>query len=120
MNLPFTSSYLRSVSATMIFVEGHHAHSCSHGDEALAAYKRFAPWDWVITDFQFGRGEIIQDGLQLMHYIRRIDPQQQIIVQTSEEYLPLPYGVKFLRKPFLPRTLVNLMRIPVHPLLPLQ
>ena len=102
-----------------IFVHEHHVHSCSNGDEALAAYKRFQPWDWIITDYLFGEGEVIKNGLYLVKAVRKLDPQQNIIVQTSEEYLPLPFGVKFLHKPFLPRTLLRMLRLPVQPLLPL-
>lgn len=102
-----------------IFVQDHHVHSCSHGDEAWAAYQRYAPWDWVITDYLFGEGENIKNGLYLVKAVRKLDPQQNIIVQSSEEFLPLPFGVKFLHKPFLPRTLLRMMRTPVQPLLPL-
>ena len=102
-----------------IFVQDHHVHSTSHGDEALEAYKRFGPWDWIITDYLFGEGEVIKNGLYLVKAIRKLDPQQQIIVQTSEESLPMPFGVKFLHKPFLPRTLLRMLREPVRPLLPL-
>ena len=97
----------------------HHVHSTSHGDEAWLSYQRFGPWDWVISDYLFGEGETIKNGLYLVKAIRKLDPQQQIIVQSSEESLPMPFGVKFLHKPFLPRTLLRLMREPVRPLLPL-
>jgi CheY-like chemotaxis protein len=99
---------------------GHDVHSCVEGDEALAAYTRFAPWHWVITDYLFLPGQNVRNGLYLIKEMRKLDPQQNCIIQTSEESLPLPYGVKFLHKPFLPRTLLRMMREPVRPLLPLQ
>jgi DNA-binding NtrC family response regulator len=98
---------------------GHHVHSTSNGDEAWLSYQRFGPWDWVISDYLFGEGQAIKNGLYLVKAVQKLDPQQNIIVQTSEESLPLPFGVKFLHKPFLPRTLLRMMREPVQPLLPL-
>lgn len=104
---------------TILVPRGLDVHSTSHGDEALAAYQRFGPWAWIITDYLFGEGEVIKNGLYLVKAVRKLDPQQNIIVQTSEEWLPLPFGVKFLHKPFLPNTLLRMMRTPVQPLLPL-
>lgn len=98
----------------------HHVHSTSNGDEAWQSYRRFGPWDWLISDFLFGEGETIKNGLYLVKAVRKLNPQQNIIVQSSEKSLPLPFGVKFLHKPYLAKTLLHMMRMPVRPLLPLS
>ena len=104
---------------TVLVPRGFDVHSTSHGDEAWQAYQRFGPWDWIVSDYLFGEGEVIKNGLYLVKAVRKLNPQQNIIIQTSEESLPLPFGVKFLHKPFLPNTLLRMLRTPVQPLLPL-
>jgi CheY-like chemotaxis protein len=101
--------------------QGYIIQQCQDGDYGLHLYKTEGPFDYVLTDYLFLPGQTIKNGLYLVKAIRKIDPTQPIIMQTSEENLAVPHGVKLLNKPYLLNKLIRLMgRLPVQPLLPLS
>ena len=101
--------------------QGYIIEQCQDGDYGLHLYKTEGLFDYVLTDYLFLPGQTIKNGLYLVKAIRKIDPTQPIIMQTSEENLAVPHGVKLLHKPYLLNKLIRLMgRLPVQPLLPLS
>ena len=85
----------------------------SQGDEALAAYENYGPWDFVLSDLYFFRGERIRDGLDLVKAIGTVRPEQPIAIHTSEPRTDAPCAV--LRKPYTLGALLKLVRKPVTP-----
>ncbi len=61
---------------------GHEVRSVHDGDLGLAMYKKFLPFDVVITDYCYPR-KAIPDGLALIRAIRALDPQQLIIKRRA-------------------------------------
>lgn len=86
----------------------------SQGDEALAAYQRNGPWDFVLSDLYFFRGEKIKNGLDLVRAIRAVCPEQALAIHTSEARFDAPCTV--LRKPYTVGALLRLLRRPLTPL----
>ena len=86
----------------------------SQGDEALAAYESKGPWDFVLSDFFFLRGESIKTGLDLVREIIRKNPTQRMAIHTSERGLQAPVPV--LNKPYPIVRLLRLLRDPVKSL----
>ena len=82
----------------------------SQGDEALAAYENYGPWDFVLSDLYFFRGERIRDGLDLVKAIGAVRPEQPIAIHTSESRIDAPCAV--LRKPYTLGALLKLVRKP--------
>lgn len=90
-------------------------YSAFNGDEAISIYRRAHPFDLIITDFQFGGGREIKNGLELLAAIRSIDARQPIVFQTYDPDLRAPCPI--LRKPYhLPR-LLRFLRKSVQPVL---
>jgi CheY-like chemotaxis protein len=83
----------------------------SQGDEALATHRQNGPWDFVLSDFYFFRGEIIRNGLELVQAIAAVCPEQHMAIHTSEPRLDAPCAV--LRKPYTLGALLKLLRKPV-------
>jgi len=52
----------------------------SQGDEALAAYRRKGPWDFVLSDLYFYPGEQIHNGLDLVREILQMNPRQRLAI----------------------------------------
>jgi ActR/RegA family two-component response regulator len=96
---------------------GWEIEQCQDGDSGLRLYKTAGPFEYVLTDYRFFPGQTIKNGLYLIGAIRKIDPKQRMIVQTSEENLIVPNGVKLLHKPYLFQQLLRLLRLPVQTLL---
>lgn len=84
------------------------------GDEALAAYLRKGPWDFVLSDLYFFRGEKIRNGLDLVRAIAAVCPEQPMAIHTSEPGVEGPCAV--LRKPYTLAALLKFLRNPVRPL----
>ena len=95
-----------------ISVDGYDTYSAMNGREALEIYKAHGPFEVVVTDFQMPH----MTGVELIHAIRKINPDQHCILQSSERGILVP-GVPQLRKPYLLRSLLRLLRHPVQPLL---
>lgn len=95
-----------------ISVDGYDTYSAMNGREALEIYKAHGPFDVVITDYQMPG----MTRVELILAIRKINPDQHCVLQTSEPQKLLP-GVAQLKKPYLLRSLIRALRLPVQPLL---
>ena len=69
-------------------VDDHDVFSCYKAKEALEIYKAVAPKnsDSVITDYQMPG----MTGVQLIEEVRKLNPEQHVILQTSETKLWCP------------------------------
>jgi ActR/RegA family two-component response regulator len=87
---------------------------CS-GDAGLSSYLYNGQWDYVLSDFRFIPGEEIKTGLDLVKAILKVNPEQKVILQSSEppEACPCPT----LRKPYKLEQLLQQLREFVQPLL---
>jgi DNA-binding NtrC family response regulator len=96
-------------------VDDHDVFSSYNPKEALEIYKAAGPetFDSVITDFQMPG----MTGLELIEAIRRIRPEQHVIMQTSETKRLVPSSIPQLHKPYPVRALWRALRAPVQPLL---
>lgn len=96
-------------------VDGHDVSSHYNAKEALATYKSVGPenWDAVITDYQMPG----MTGLELIEEIRKLRPDQHVILQTSETKRLVPSSIPQLHKPYPIRALLRVLRLPVQPLL---
>ena len=106
---------LRWLEKCFLSIDGYDTHSAQSADEAWAVYQKHRPFDVVITDFQCG-GRVVRDGVELIRAIRKLDPQQACIIQTSERELLIP-GIPQLHKPYPIGKLIRMLRLPVQPLL---
>jgi CheY-like chemotaxis protein len=94
---------------------GFEVFSTSNGDQAWATYRKSAPFDFVLSDYQFGRGSVVRDGVDLVGKIREISPAQQLAIMTSEDNLRAPCPV--FHKPFKIERILRLFRLPLQSLL---
>ena len=96
-------------------VDNHDVFSCYSAKEALETYKAAGPesFDAVITDFQMPG----MTGLELIDEIRKLRPDQHVILQTSETKRLVPSSIPQLHKPYPVRLLHRALRLPVQPLL---
>jgi CheY-like chemotaxis protein len=93
--------------------DGFDTYSCYSGKEALGIYKSSGPFDAVVTDFQMPG----MTGVELIEAIRKIRPDQHVILQTSETKRLVPSSIPQLHKPYPIRLLLRALRLPVQPLL---
>jgi CheY-like chemotaxis protein len=91
---------------------GHDVCTADDGRHALAIYRTHPPFDCVVSDLEMP----LMTGLELFEAIRKINPDQHFILQTSESRRLLPVQ---LHKPYSPKALLRALRAPVQPLLPL-
>ena len=105
---------LRRWLCTQLEPRGFRVWEESQGDEALAAYLNHGPWDFVLSDLYFFRGEKIRNGLELVQAIRAVCPEQPMAIQTSEPGVNAPCAL--LRKPYTLGALLKVLRKPVTPL----
>ena len=96
-------------------VDDHDVFSSYDPKEALERYKAVGPesFDAVITDFQMPG----MTGVELIEAIRKIRPDQHVILQTSETKRLVPSSIPQLHKPYPVRALWRALRLPVQPLL---
>ncbi len=95
-------------------INGFDTYTAHSADEAWGVFQTAPNIDAVITDYQCG-GRRVRDGVELIQKIRRMNPSQQCILQTSEKRVLIP-GVPQLHKPFGRGQLLRLLRHPVQPL----
>lgn len=88
-------------------------HEESQGDEALETFLRKGPWDFVLSDLYFFRGERIRNGLELARAIAAACPKQRMAIHTSERCFEAPGPV--LHKPYPVGALLKLLRNSVMP-----
>jgi CheY-like chemotaxis protein len=105
---------LRRWLRTQLKARGFEVWEESQGDEALSTYQSNGPWDFVLSDFYFFRGERIKSGLDLVREIGRINPGQRVAIHTSERGLQAPVPV--LNKPYPIGRLLRLLRAPIKSL----
>jgi CheY-like chemotaxis protein len=98
-------------------VRGFEVWEESQGDEALHAYLYNGVWDIVLTDFQFFPGVEIRTGLDLVRTILNVNPQQRIILHSTQPPRDCPCPT--IRKPYGIEQLLRKLRMPIQPLLPL-
>jgi ActR/RegA family two-component response regulator len=75
---------LRRWLRVQLEARGFWVHEESQGDEALETYLRKGPWDFVLSDLYFFRGEKIRNGLELVKAIAAACPEQRMAIHTSE------------------------------------
>ena len=95
---------------SFLSVDGYDVYSSYNADEAWELYQAAQP-DIVVTDYQCG-GKKLRNGVELIQAIRRVNPHQRCIIQTSERQ-KLIARVPQLHKPYLLRSLQRLLRLPV-------
>lgn len=97
-------------------VDDHDVFSSYNPKEALEIYKAAGPetFDCVITDHLMGGG---MNGVELIEEIRKIRPDQHVILQTSETKRLVPSSIPQLHKPYPVRLLLRALKLPVQPLL---
>ena len=103
---------LHFLEKSFISLDGFDTYSAVNGREALEIYKAHRPFEVVLSDWQMP----LMDGVALVREIRKINPQQHCILQTSEKGILIP-GCPQLHKPYGLRQLMRLLRLPVQPLL---
>ena len=86
----------------------------SQGDEAFSQYEHNGPWDFVLSDVYFYRGERIRNGMDLVRAIAAINPGQRVAIHTSEKGFRAPVPV--LTKPYPIGRLLRLLRRPLQSL----
>lgn len=86
----------------------------SQGDEAFSQYENNGPWDFVLSDVYFYRGERIRNGMDLVRAIAAINPGQRIAIHTNEKGFRAPVPV--LTKPYPIGQLLRLLRRPLQSL----
>jgi CheY-like chemotaxis protein len=94
------------------------------GDEALSLYRKCGPFVVVLSDLYWYDGsgiepplsnaEAIRDGIQLALAIRKLAPEQSIVIHTANsqarEQMPEELGdIRILKKPFSREELESLL-----------
>jgi CheY-like chemotaxis protein len=83
-------------------------HSVEIAPTAAAALELYGPgkFDVVIADLTLDG----MNGEQVIAEMRRKDPTQPAIIASGYPFEPQLAGVRFLQKPFLPQTLVEMIQ----------
>jgi CheY-like chemotaxis protein len=101
---------LRAINTAVGESLGFDVVQASHGDEALRLYRESGPFAVVLTDlFWYDHVpeprinvQTIRDGVQLAFEIRKLSPEQKIIIHTAgdAEGLTKGTGLPILSKPY--------------------
>jgi CheY-like chemotaxis protein len=115
---------IRELIAAMCKSRGFDVIQARCGDEALNLYRKCGPFALVLTDlYWYDRGGIepplsntkaIRHGIQLALAIRKLAPQQNIVIHTAasqvREQMPKELGdIRILEKPFSLEELESLL-----------
>ena len=105
---------VREIIAAICKSRGFDVIQARDGDEALSLYRKFGPFVLVLSDLYWYDGGIeplpsniktIRHGIQLALVIRKLVPEQNIVIHTSAsqvgEHIPKELGdIRILEKPF--------------------
>jgi CheY-like chemotaxis protein len=105
---------VREIIAAICRSRGFDVIQARDGDEALRLYQKFGPFVLVLSDlYWYERGiepplsktKTIRHGIQLALAIRKLAPEQNIVIHTAasqvREQIPKEFGdIRILEKPF--------------------
>jgi CheY-like chemotaxis protein len=110
------SEVLREYIAAICERRGFDVIQARCGDEALQLYRKCGPFVLVLTDLHWHDDTTtIRDGIQLALAIRKVVPEQKIVIHTSdseETRVQMPKelsDIPILQKPFRLRELIALL-----------
>jgi len=93
---------VRTLTCMILRMAGHRIVEAANGLEAVSLY-RAAPnrYDAVVTDLDMP----VMDGFELIKRVQATTPLARIICLSGSSDRDLPEGVPFLKKPFTPEAL---------------
>ncbi len=94
-----------NVVARILCQPGYDVMCVSNGREALDLVHRFVPIDLVISDWRMPGME----GPELLGAVRQVSPATAFVLMSASTAVPPP-GFSFLRKPFRPNDLVDVVQ----------
>ena len=101
-------AFQREVLADVLKDEGFEVIECTTGEFAeLIIASIGTELQALITDHNLA-GKM--SGAELAHYARRRHPHMNIVIMSGTTVHPMPVGTAFLRKPFLPERLLDMVR----------
>lgn len=68
-------------------VRGYQVTDALSGEHGLHLYQTEGPFNFVLSDYLFLPSRRIKNGLELVHAIVSLHPDQRIAIHTSEENL---------------------------------
>jgi two-component system, cell cycle sensor histidine kinase and response regulator CckA len=98
---------VRTLTCMILRVAGYRIVEAANGLEAVSLY-RAAPnkYDAVVTDLDMP----VMDGFELIKRVRETSPLARIICLSGSSDRDLPEGVPFLKKPFTPAALLEMVK----------
>ena len=101
-------AFQREVLADVLKEEGFEVIECTTGEAAeLIVASTGTELQALITDHNLA-GKM--SGAELAHYARSRHPHLNIVIMSGTTVQPMPVGTAFLRKPFSPERLLNMVR----------
>jgi DNA-binding NtrC family response regulator len=101
-------AFQREVLADVLKDEGFEVIECTTGESAeLIIASTGTELQALITDHNLA-GKM--SGAELADYARRRHPHLNIVIMSGKNVNPMPVGTAFLRKPFPPERLLNMVR----------
>ena len=100
--------FQREVLAVVLKDEGFEVIECTTAESAeLIIASTGTELQALITDHNLARK---MSGAELAHYARRRHPHMNIVIISGTAVEPIPVGTMFLRKPFPPERLLDMVR----------
>jgi DNA-binding NtrC family response regulator len=101
-------AFQREVLAGVLKDEGFEVIECTTAESAeLIIASTGTELQALITDHKLA-GKM--SGAELARYARRRHPHMNIVIMSGTTVHPMPVGTAFLRKPFLPERLLDMVR----------
>ncbi len=101
-------TFQREVLADVLKDEGFEVIECTTAESAeLIITSTGTELQALITDHSLG-GRM--SGAELAHYARCRHPHMNIVIMSGSTVNPMPVGTAFLRKPFPPERLLDMVR----------